>query len=69
MLHRKEQIESIYLAKVFFLQNGYVVFERAEAPDVIVQTAHFKYLCPAAASYLRKTLLPASGQQEQPPEA
>jgi len=43
-------------AKAFFLQNGYVVCERAEAPVVICQSAQFKYLCPAAASYLQKTL-------------
>ncbi|MGF6399895.1 N-acetylglutamate synthase-like GNAT family acetyltransferase [Pseudomonas frederiksbergensis] len=40
----------------FFAANGYELLDRGEAPVVISQTAQFKHLCPASASYLRKTL-------------
>ncbi|MHC8382318.1 arsenic resistance N-acetyltransferase ArsN2 [Pseudomonas sp. LB3P14] len=40
----------------FFAANGYERFDRQAAPVVITQTAQFKHLCPASASYLRKTL-------------
>lgn len=41
----------------FFAANGYELHERGEAPVVINNTAQFKHLCPASASYLRKTLM------------
>lgn len=40
----------------FFAANGYELLDKGEAPVVISQTAQFKHLCPASASYLRKTL-------------
>lgn len=40
----------------FFAANGYELLDRREAPDVISRTAQFQHLCPASASYLRKTL-------------
>lgn len=40
----------------FFTANGYEQFDRQAAPVAITQTAQFKHLCPASASYLRKTL-------------
>lgn len=40
----------------FFAANGYKLLDRVEAPVAIHQTAQFKHLCPASASYLRKTL-------------
>lgn len=40
----------------FFLANGYERFDRQAAPAAICQTAQFNQLCPASASYLRKTL-------------
>jgi amino-acid N-acetyltransferase len=40
----------------FFAANGYELLDRGEAPFAINQTAQFKHLCPASASYLRKTL-------------
>ncbi|MHC8327519.1 arsenic resistance N-acetyltransferase ArsN2 [Pseudomonas sp. MDT2-39-1] len=43
-------------AAEFFAANGYDLFDRQEAPAAICQTAQFKHLCPASASYLRKTL-------------
>ena len=39
----------------FFAANGYERFDRQEAPGAIKQTAQFEHLCPASASYLRKT--------------
>lgn len=45
-------------AAEFFLANGYERFDRQEAPAAITRTAQFKHLCPASASYLRKTLNP-----------
>ncbi|WP_415756279.1 arsenic resistance N-acetyltransferase ArsN2 [Pseudomonas sp. LT1P18] len=39
----------------FFAANGYERFDRHEAPGAIKQTAQFEHLCPASASYLRKT--------------
>ncbi|AZO87213.1 hypothetical protein BOO88_18035 [Stutzerimonas stutzeri] len=43
-------------ATEFFTANGYEVFDRANAPVVIGQTVQFKHLCPASATYLRKSL-------------
>ena len=43
-------------AAVFFAANGYELLDRREAPDAISRTAQFQHLCPASASYLRKTL-------------
>jgi N-acetylglutamate synthase-like GNAT family acetyltransferase len=43
-------------AEEFFAVNGYERFDRHEAPGAINHTAQFKHLCPASASYLRKTL-------------
>lgn len=40
----------------FFSANGYERFDRQTAPAAISQTAQFKQLCPASASYFRKTL-------------
>jgi amino-acid N-acetyltransferase len=40
----------------FFTANGYELLDRGETPVAISQTAQFKHLCPASASYLRKTL-------------
>lgn len=40
----------------FFVANGYELLDRGEAPVAISQTAQFKHLCPASASYLRKIL-------------
>jgi amino-acid N-acetyltransferase len=40
----------------FFAANGYELLNRGEAPVVINDTDQFKHLCPASASYLRKTL-------------
>lgn len=40
----------------FFTTNGYELLDRCEAPFAINQTVQFKHLCPASASYLRKTL-------------
>lgn len=40
----------------FFTTNGYEIFDRDEAPLPIRQTAQFKHLCPASATYLRKSL-------------
>jgi N-acetylglutamate synthase-like GNAT family acetyltransferase len=40
----------------FFTANGYERLDRQAAPVVITQTAQFKHLCPASASYLRKIL-------------
>lgn len=40
----------------FFTANGYEIFNRGEAPVAISQTVQFKHLCPAAATYLRKSL-------------
>ncbi|WLG48648.1 GNAT family N-acetyltransferase [Pseudomonas sp. FP1742] len=40
----------------FFTANGYEIFDRGEAPVAISQTAQFKHLCPASATYLRKSL-------------
>jgi len=42
----------------FFTTNGYELLGRKEAPVAINQTVQFKHLCPASASYLRKTLGP-----------
>ncbi|MDR8363668.1 arsenic resistance N-acetyltransferase ArsN2 [Pseudomonas sp. JL3] len=40
----------------FFTANGYEIFDRGEAPVAISQTVQFKHLCPASATYLRKSL-------------
>ncbi|WP_223459408.1 MULTISPECIES: arsenic resistance N-acetyltransferase ArsN2 [unclassified Pseudomonas] len=40
----------------FFTVNGYELLGRDEAPTAITQTVQFKHLCPASASYLRKSL-------------
>ena len=40
----------------FFSANGYELLGRDEAPAAITRTVQFKHLCPASASYLRKTL-------------
>ncbi|WP_093425588.1 MULTISPECIES: arsenic resistance N-acetyltransferase ArsN2 [unclassified Pseudomonas] len=40
----------------FFTANGYEAFDRDEAPVAISQTVQFKHLCPASATYLRKSL-------------
>ena len=40
----------------FFTTTGYEIFDRDEAPLAIRQTAQFKHLCPASATYLRKSL-------------
>ncbi|VVN40650.1 hypothetical protein PS662_05443 [Pseudomonas fluorescens] len=40
----------------FFATHGYERCDRQEAPGAINETAQFKHLCPASASYLRKTL-------------
>jgi amino-acid N-acetyltransferase len=51
----------------FFAVNGYERFDRQMAPTAIRQTEQFKNLCPASASYLRKTL-PAQVTNGNTPE-
>ena len=48
-------------ASGFFATHGYERCDRQEAPGTISETAQFKHLCPASASYLRKTVSTALG--------
>jgi amino-acid N-acetyltransferase len=59
-LARDSGIESLHLLTTnqapFFERIGYLPTPRQLAPAEIAATAQFKSLCPASASYLRKTL-------------
>ena len=44
-------------AAAFFVAQGYQARDRALAPMSISQTAQFKSLCPASATYLSKRLV------------